>query len=101
VADHESGLASGLSNTSFQIGGAAGVAVASTIVISHTGDFIAANGPGNMPLALTEGFRSGFATSIVFAAVGLATVLALLARPTKAPEPAGEIEPSAAEPALD
>ncbi|HVQ96691.1 MAG TPA: MFS transporter [Mycobacteriales bacterium] len=101
VADHESGLASGLSNTSFQIGGAVGVAVASTIVISHTGDFIAANGPGNMPLALTEGFQAGFATNIVFAAIGLAIVLALLGRPRKAPERAEQIEIGAPQLARD
>jgi EmrB/QacA subfamily drug resistance transporter len=101
VADHESGLASGLSNTSFQIGGAMGVAVASTIVISRTGDFIAGNGSGNMPLALTEGFRAGFAADVAVAVIGLVIVLALLGGPKKTPEEPEKIEISAPEIALD
>ena len=45
VAEHESGLASGLSNTAFQIGAALGVAVVSTVAVSGTDDYLAAN-PG-------------------------------------------------------
>jgi predicted MFS family arabinose efflux permease len=57
VAEHESGLASGLSNTAFQIGAAVGVAIVSTVSVTRTDDFIVESGSGNLPLALTEGFQ--------------------------------------------
>jgi MFS family permease len=80
VDEREAGLASGLSNTSFQIGGAVGVAIVSTVVISRTDEFLAESGGGNGLLALTEGYQAGFLACIVFAAVGLVAVLALLGR---------------------
>ncbi|MFD7444966.1 MFS transporter [Streptomyces sp. NPDC059909] len=73
VAEQESGLASGLNTASFQIGGAFGVAVLSTVAVPRTG---AAD-----PLAaLTEGFRTDFAASIGFSAAGLLVALLLLGR---------------------
>ena len=80
VAEQESGLASGLNNTSFQLGAALGVAVVSTVAVSRTEDFIAENGAGNMPLALTEGFQSGFLACGVLAGIGLVLSLLLLGR---------------------
>jgi Major Facilitator Superfamily len=44
VAEHESGLASGLSNTALQIGGALGVALATTVAVSRTDDYVAVHG---------------------------------------------------------
>ena len=41
VPEHESGLASGLSNTSFQIGAALGVAIVTTVAVSRTEDYLA------------------------------------------------------------
>src|SRR5262249_5884954 len=38
VREHESGLASGLSNTAFQIGAALGVAIVSTVAVSRSDD---------------------------------------------------------------
>ena len=38
VAEHEAGLASGLLNTSQQLGGAIGVAIASTVAATHASD---------------------------------------------------------------
>jgi EmrB/QacA subfamily drug resistance transporter len=81
VAEHESGLASGLSNTAFQIGAAVGVAIVSTVAVSRTDDFIAENGAGNLPLALTEGFQSAFLASAVLATIGVVLSLLLLGRP--------------------
>jgi EmrB/QacA subfamily drug resistance transporter len=78
VADEESGLASGLNNTSFQLGAALGVAVVSTVAVSRTDAFIVENGSGNMPLALTEGFQSGFLACSVLAGIGLVLSLVLL-----------------------
>jgi hypothetical protein len=43
AAEHESGLASGLSNTSLQLGGALGVAIVSTGAVSRSEDYLAAN----------------------------------------------------------
>ena len=40
VPEHESGLASGLSNTSFQIGAALGVAIVTTVAVSRTDDYL-------------------------------------------------------------
>jgi EmrB/QacA subfamily drug resistance transporter len=78
VAEHESGLASGLNNTAFQIGAALGVAVVSTVAVSHTEDFVAQNGSGNMALALTDGFQAGFVACVALAGIGLVVSLLLL-----------------------
>ena len=84
VGEHESGLASGLSNTAFQIGAAVGVAIVSTVAVTRTDDFIAANGAGNTPLALTEGFQSAFAACGALATIGVVLSLLLLDRPRAA-----------------
>jgi EmrB/QacA subfamily drug resistance transporter len=91
VAGHESGLASGLSNTALQIGTALGVAIVSTVAVSRSQDYLAAN-PGASPLvALTEGYQSAFVACAVLAGIGLALALLLPGRPPKAahelPEP--------------
>jgi EmrB/QacA subfamily drug resistance transporter len=74
VEPHEAGLASGLINTSQQIGGALGLAILATIANSVTSDSAAA---GNaMPTALTEGFQRAFTVGAGFAVLG--AVLAAL-----------------------
>jgi EmrB/QacA subfamily drug resistance transporter len=73
VAESDAGLASGLNNSSFQIGGAVGVAILSTVTVSQA--------HGADPLsAMTNGFQSAFATAIVFAAVGVVAAGVLLGR---------------------
>jgi EmrB/QacA subfamily drug resistance transporter len=91
VAEEESGLASGLSNTAFQMGNALGIAIVSTVAAARTDDVLAA-APGTSPLgALTEGFQSGFLACAVLAGAGLGLALLLLGRPR---EPVGErLEP--------
>jgi EmrB/QacA subfamily drug resistance transporter len=91
VTGHESGLASGLSNTALQIGAALGVAIVSTVAVSRSQGYLTAH-PGASPLvALTEGYQSAFVACAVLAGVGLALALLLPGRPRKAahelPEP--------------
>jgi EmrB/QacA subfamily drug resistance transporter len=68
VRPEESGLASGLINTSQQVGGALGLAILSAIATSRTGD-VAATG-ASQATALTEGFQSAFAVGAGFALLG-------------------------------
>ncbi len=80
VADHEAGLASGLNNTAFQLGGALGVAIATTVAISVTERFIAANGDADRLTALTEGFQSAFLACAAFPVLGLVLALTMMRR---------------------
>jgi EmrB/QacA subfamily drug resistance transporter len=88
VAEQESGLASALNNAAFQIGGALGAAVVTTVAVS------AADGPDPLS-ALTEGFQSAFAAAAVFSALGLLFAILLLGRPRRPArlesEPAGPL----------
>jgi EmrB/QacA subfamily drug resistance transporter len=79
VRAREAGVASGLLNTSQQVGGAIGVAVASTIAATYTSHYVSAH-PGSTPAsaaALTHGFKIAFWVLAGIAIVGavLATVL--------------------------
>ena len=91
VAGHESGLASGLSNTALQIGTALGVAIVSTVAVSGSKGYLAAIKGANPLVAATEGYQSAFVACAVLAAIGLALALLLPGRPRKAahelPEP--------------
>jgi EmrB/QacA subfamily drug resistance transporter len=86
VAEHESGLASGLSNTALQIGAALGVAIVSTVAVSRSEDFLAANAGANPLVALTEGFQSAFVACVVLAGIGVALAVLLLGRTRRAPQ---------------
>jgi MFS family permease len=69
IAKHEAGLASGLLNTSQQLGGAIGVAIASTIAATHASTLLHR---GAIPaVALTSGFQWAFWAC---GAIGLAAV---------------------------
>jgi EmrB/QacA subfamily drug resistance transporter len=65
----EAGLASGLINTSQQIGGAVGIAVLSTIAVTTTDDAVA-DGTA-VPAALTDGFVNAFWAGAAIAMVGV------------------------------
>jgi EmrB/QacA subfamily drug resistance transporter len=93
VPEEESGLASGLSNTNFQIGAAVGVAIVSTVAVTRTADYLAANAGANQLVALTEGFQSAFLVCAMLAGIGLALALLLLGGPPKATQE--QLEPSA------
>jgi sugar phosphate permease len=78
VEEREAGLASGLINTSQQIGGAIGVAVMSTVAIEHAQTLLA---QGNaLPVAFTEGFQWGFWVCFGIWAAALAGALTLVRR---------------------
>jgi MFS family permease len=86
VAERESGLASGLSNTALQIGAALGVAIATTVAVSRSEDYLAANDGANPLVVLNEGFQSAFLALVVLAGIGVALALLLPGRPRKAPQ---------------
>lgn len=80
VRESEAGLASGLNNASFQIGGAVGVAILATVAVSRTEDVIAGGGADHLS-ALNEGFQGAFVAAMIFPIVGLVVALLLLRRP--------------------
>jgi EmrB/QacA subfamily drug resistance transporter len=84
VAEHESGLASGLSNTALQIGGALGVAIVSTVAVSRSEHFLGANEGANQLVVLNEGFQSALLGVVVLAGIGMALALLLPRRPRTA-----------------
>src|SRR5262245_59006275 len=81
VAEHEAGLASGLSNTALQIGSAIGVAIVTTVALSRTSHYLAAHKHASPLAALTAGYQSAFAACAVVAGIGLALALVLPGRP--------------------
>jgi EmrB/QacA subfamily drug resistance transporter len=76
VSRSEAGIASGLINTSQQIGGAVGIAILSTVAITRTENEVASG--TDMPHALTSGFQIAFWVGAAIAAVGAVTALVLI-----------------------
>jgi EmrB/QacA subfamily drug resistance transporter len=92
VQPAEAGLASGLINTSQQIGGALGIAALSTIASTWTDDAVA-NGTALSP-ALVDGFTAAFVAGAIIAGAGILASLTLIRRDELEQVPE-------AEPALD
>jgi MFS family permease len=74
LEDDDQGLASGLFNTSQQIGGALGLAILSTLAASRTAHL----GGSTDPQALVAGFHWAFAGGALFVAAALVALVALL-----------------------
>jgi EmrB/QacA subfamily drug resistance transporter len=66
VAPSESGLASGVVNTSFMMGGALGLAVLASLAAARTDNLLASG--TSAPVALNDGYHVAFAVGAVFAA---------------------------------
>jgi len=88
VPEKDAGLASGLINTSQQIGGALGIAVLSSVAIAQSNDASAAGDA--VPEALTSGFQAAFWVGAGVAAVGVLASLVLVRKEELASVPAFE-----------
>jgi MFS family permease len=95
VEQSEAGLASGVVNTSFMMGGALGLAVLASLATSRT-DSRLASGDGSL-VALTSGYHVAFLVGAVFALV--AAVLGAVLLRTGASLPAQEDEETVGAPA--
>jgi EmrB/QacA subfamily drug resistance transporter len=86
VAERDAGLASGLINTSQQIGGGLGVAIASTVFTSRF-DSLVHDGK-SIPAALTGGYQGAFWALAGFGVLALVAALVLIRREEMAEVPA-------------
>jgi EmrB/QacA subfamily drug resistance transporter len=84
VASGDSGLASGLLNTTQQVGGSLGLAVLSSVSNSRTTS--ALDGGSALPVALTHGFKGAFFVAAVLCAVGVVLAVTLLPGRRREPE---------------
>jgi EmrB/QacA subfamily drug resistance transporter len=97
IPHDDAGLASGLFNTSQQIGGALGLAILSTLAASATAQTMgSATGPPTGQ-ALVDGFHVAFLGSAVAVAIGAVLLAVLLRRSDVVAVGEGVPEPSAAQ----
>ena len=78
VSEHQAGLASGLLNTSQQLGGAIGIAIASSVAASHTQTLVHAGTAA--PAALTGGFQQALCVLGAIALLAVPAIFALVRR---------------------
>ena len=76
VEEHRAGLASGLLNTTQQVGGAIGIAIASSVAASHTKALLHTGHAG--PTALTGGFQHALWALGAIALIALPAIFALV-----------------------
>jgi EmrB/QacA subfamily drug resistance transporter len=92
VEPSDAGLASGVVNTSFMMGGALGLAVLASIAAART-DTLSAAGDGTL-VALTGGYHAAFLAGAAFSLVAGVLAAALLPAAAPSEEPAGEPAPA-------
>ena len=80
----EAGLASGLINTSQQVGGAVGIAILSTVATTTTSDQLATG--ARLPAALTDGFQAAFWVGVGVAVAGVLVSVFMVRRRDLAPQ---------------
>ena len=97
VPEKDSGVASGMVNTSQQIGGSIGIALLSTLAASAATDYLSGRVPGPEVLqqAAVDGYTTAFWWAAAIFAIG-AVVCGSLLRPGARPELAHGPEPAAA-----
>jgi EmrB/QacA subfamily drug resistance transporter len=78
VGERQGGLASGLLNTSQQLGGAIGIAIASSVAAGHTNALLHTGTAA--PAALTGGFRAAFWVLGAIALISIPAIFALVRR---------------------
>jgi len=83
VEYHEAGLASGIFNTAQQIGGAIGVAVVSSVSISHLNKLVKEG--QSFPQAFTSGTQWAFWVCVVISVAGLLATIIFIRREELAP----------------
>lgn len=99
VDEHEAGLASGLINTSQQIGGALGLAILSTVAFTQINDAAASSGAPPSPAVLSDGYGDAFLAGSLIGLLGLVATLVLIrGRDSRAHVELGEPEPARATP---
>jgi len=97
VEEHRAGLASGLLSTSQQVGGALGIAIASSVAASHSNVLLHAG--DKLPAALTGGFQHAFWVLGAIALLALPVIFALVGRDERT-EPVTKIAIPDAQPGL-
>jgi EmrB/QacA subfamily drug resistance transporter len=90
ATDSDSGLASGLLNTTAQVGGALGLAVLATLAASQTGRLLV--GGDTVAAALTGGFRMVFGISAGLIVAGILLAVTVLQKETTGRESEGVLE---------